>query len=420
MMSGEGKISLSLGVKRPSKPPPTNGVKRSHASLREDEDDAHVQHEPQTVSHFDKEAGGAVDEHSKPMDEPLIIAPQKNRDWRESSKRRKQAHALGHELGGNTNGHAWVPEHEVKPAPGLHIPKRAESEDVPMTNGHDSLGQAEKVQQQAPEADVEASVQQKQKTDDELAMDALLGKTQKADLTIPAVTEEEAFEQDYHQAPEMATLAEYEKVPVEQFGAAMLRGMGWKEGEGIGSERGRKVVKAKPIERRPALLGIGAKEEAAVAQEMGTWGKAARGKDAKVYNPLVLRDKKTGEMFTEEELERKRQREEQDKLDFEFEQKEKERERRRRKEEDSDYDRKDRSGRRDRDGRDGRDGRDRERDRRKHDDSDEEYYRRKKEKERRRREREKEDSDYDCEHRRRRDTSGERRRHRSRERDRRR
>lgn len=29
-------------------------------------------------------------------------------------------------------------------------------------------------------------------------------------------------------------LQDYENVPIEEFGTAMLRGMGWKSGEGIG------------------------------------------------------------------------------------------------------------------------------------------------------------------------------------------
>ena len=32
--------------------------------------------------------------------------------------------------------------------------------------------------------------------------------------------------------PEESTIEDYEEVPLEQFGMAMLRGMGWKEGEG--------------------------------------------------------------------------------------------------------------------------------------------------------------------------------------------
>jgi G patch domain/KOW motif-containing protein len=48
----------------------------------------------------------------------------------------------------------------------------------------------------------------------------------------------------------------YEALPVEEFGLALLRGMGWKEGEGVG--RKRQVVEAKMGVRRPERLGLGA------------------------------------------------------------------------------------------------------------------------------------------------------------------
>jgi len=34
-----------------------------------------------------------------------------------------------------------------------------------------------------------------------------------------------------------ATEEDYEKVPIEQFGLALLRGMGWKDGDGIGKSQ---------------------------------------------------------------------------------------------------------------------------------------------------------------------------------------
>ena len=46
-------------------------------------------------------------------------------------------------------------------------------------------------------------------------------------------------------------------MPVAEFGAAMLRGMGWKEGEGIG--RNKEEVKAVEYVKRPTRLGLGAK-----------------------------------------------------------------------------------------------------------------------------------------------------------------
>ncbi|TKA72788.1 hypothetical protein B0A55_07332 [Friedmanniomyces simplex] len=439
------KISLALtGTKARPPPRPTNGTKRSHAALREDDDeDHHDSGRAQTVSHFDKAAGGAIDEANKDQEQgPLVITAQANRDWKEAQggRRKRQRHGLP-ERGSQAQNVSAQAAREAeleaaKPGFGLNVTKRidggSEAEDLAGSNGHDDAVQTEGTQQHPTEPNGQTSVQPK--TDEERALDALLGKTPKSQLVLPAatVTEEEAFDRDYHSAPDMATLEDYTRVPVEQFGAALLRGMGWKEGQGIGSQKGVKVVKTKVPERRPALLGIGAKEEAAVAQEMGVWGKAAkRGAEVKVYNPVLLRDKKTGETYTEEEAQRRKEKEEKREYEEEFERKEREREakERRRKEnrgeegrerdrgsdmrrhrEEGEYD-----SRRDRRDGDRRHDKHRTRD----EDRDGEAYRRK-EKDRRRRERDRDDSDYDRERSHRHGSGREKRRDRDRERDRRR
>ncbi|XP_043936125.1 G-patch domain and KOW motifs-containing protein [Protopterus annectens] len=61
--------------------------------------------------------------------------------------------------------------------------------------------------------------------------------------------------------PDQSTDTDYETVPVDAYGMAMLRGMGWKEGEGIGRTFKQDV---KPIEHqlRPKGLGLGADRSA--------------------------------------------------------------------------------------------------------------------------------------------------------------
>lgn len=419
------KVSLSLGRLKKA-PAPTNGVKRSRDAFRDDGDDDEVEERVSKVSHFDSKAGGAVDESNRKVEKaPLVIATQANRDWKEAAnKRRRQKHGLPAEAERTGADGATGEPGNGKTEPvktsgfnaGLQIPNR---------DANEAMAEVEQSQEVAPEPTAEASVARK--TEDEEAMDALLGRTRKSELVVPALTEEDVFDNDVKEAPDMATLEDYNRVPVEQFGAAMLRGMGWKEGDGIGMNKGKKQEKAKIPERRPALLGIGAKEEAAVAQEMGTWGKAARGKGGKepvIYNPILLKDKKTGEMFTEEEAQKRREKDEREQYEMEFEKKERERERgkdrdrdsrRRRDHEDDDRERrreKDRSERRHDRGDDKH--RDRDRERRRHDDSeDEEERRRRKEKERRRRDRD--DDDYDRERSRRHEKDSHRRRDRSRE-----
>ncbi|XP_012731102.2 G-patch domain and KOW motifs-containing protein [Fundulus heteroclitus] len=68
--------------------------------------------------------------------------------------------------------------------------------------------------------------------------------------------------------PEPSTEADYESIPVEAYGLAMLKGMGWKKEEGIGLTFKQDV---KPIEHqlRPKGLGLGADRSAIKDLEPG-------------------------------------------------------------------------------------------------------------------------------------------------------
>ena len=300
-------LSLASGPKtRKSSPSPRrNGVKRAHASLEDadsEEEELNVG-KRQNVTHFDVSAGGAVDvSDPKVVKEALVIKSQANRDWKQASVRSKRQ-----KYGLPSEEDERAKQNFVAPVPstsfGLNVHKSGEecqSTDAAanLINDYKSIrgpvieGSSLKIQ-----------------TDDERAIAALTGVKQESTLTIPAVTEEEALERDVQYAPDAPTLAEYAAVPVEEFGAAMLRGMGWKEGQGIGNQKGQKTVKAKIPERRPALLGIGAKPDAAVAAELGAWGAGAKGRRKVdiIYNPLVLKNANTGERLTEEELKLKLQ-----------------------------------------------------------------------------------------------------------------
>jgi len=94
---------------------------------------------------------------------------------------------------------------------------------------------------------------------------------------VAGINEDDAFRNDVASRPDMASLEDYAAVPVEEFGAALLRGMGWKEGDVVG-KRKEQISKARVVKIRPALLGIGAKEvPGGVGDEFGAWGKAAKG-----------------------------------------------------------------------------------------------------------------------------------------------
>lgn len=397
------KISLALGAKRQA-PAPTNGVKRPRAALQDEEDDGVEVGRMESVSHFDKTAGGAIDASRKQeVQGPLVIPRQTNRNWKEAANQRKrQKSGLPEGAGGGKEGldrRVAAVEAELEAAkPKFGLNTYAKNDVAGEDAAGDAMDVAEQAQQVPPEPDPDAEPLRKQ-TDEERALDALMGKTTTdKTLVIRAsnpVTEEDVFNDDVASAPPMPSMDDYARVPVEQFGAALLRGMGWKDGEGVGSQRGIKLKKesAKPPAKRSNLLGIGAKEDAAIAGEMGAWGRGAKGKEVKIYNPVLLKDTKTGEMFTEEELKAKTERDEKAKYEMEWEKKEREKrggrgDRSERDDRRREYNGDSRDHRRERE-RDGDKGRrrdrSRDRDRRKYDDEESDgEYRRRKEKERHR------------------------------------
>ncbi|CAO1596567.1 DNA primase large subunit Spp2 [Xanthoria calcicola] len=327
-------ISLGASKSKPSKPnhsssspsKPLNPKKRPHSSLNDDSDsdsalNGHSQPVPQLVSAFDRSAGGAIALNgNENANEPLVIQGLKNRNWREESRRKRgkknllpaevQAQRAAQPNGIHAQG-GHVERDEVGKASGLSfvVQKEDDGGDVVMREG-------------VTADDVEDA---KPKTADEEALEALLGgQLNKSTLVVPAVeaegeedleqhpadmNDDDRFRSDVSSRPDSASLDDYARVPVEEFGMGMLRGMGWKEGEVVG-KRKNQVSKPRVVERRPALLGIGAKEvPGGVGDELGAWGKEVRGKRKvdKMYNPVLLKNSKTGEMLTEEELQAKKE-----------------------------------------------------------------------------------------------------------------
>ena len=121
--------------------------------------------------------------------------------------------------------------------------------------------------------------------------DSTSQQTANANLTI-ALNEEEALQQDMEERPNAPTLETYSAIPVEGFGAAMLRGMGWKEGMGAGKKRDG-PSNASLVKKRPELLGLGAKERS-VTPSAGVGGKGGsqprRERPEMKYMPLVKRE----------------------------------------------------------------------------------------------------------------------------------
>ncbi|KEQ75680.1 hypothetical protein M436DRAFT_41015 [Aureobasidium namibiae CBS 147.97] len=308
-------LSFSLGgssskpSSRPS-PPPTkraNGTKRDHAALLDDaSDDEDTTHSKrQTITHFDTAVGGAINAKAPKKEEkaPLVISALANRDWREASKRqRAQKYGITAEQMDATSA-AQIAQGSAQGAD--KVVKETEA----VKYGLNVFAPSSAVPEEIVEEEQEEETPQ-QKTAEQLAIDALTGAAPTSTLTIPSaqVTEEDAFASSFHSAPPAPSLSDYTAVPVEEYGAAMLRGMGWKGPSTTPSAPTKNGKKALPPAKRPALLGIGADPNAAQqSEELGAWGKASsrRGKEPTMFIPVSMKNKRTGETLTEEELKNK-------------------------------------------------------------------------------------------------------------------
>jgi len=275
------KLSFKLGGGASKKQPlPTlaRGPKRPLATLHaggkhDDDEPAHEE-----ITHYDSSAGGAFHESRKKDDTPRIIPYHK----------RKR---------GNTS----PPPETYSPTPQAHEALEKETEkqygliirDNKPSSGSgsaDGQPQIDAMSKETSGSDRDVNALNKDGTATTSARD------------VPhAISEKEAFRRDSRNAPPAPTEADYDEVPVEGFGAAILRGMGWKDGEAVGRRKDALVVQINPRERRPDLLGVGAKPAAAVGVELGAWGKKARSETS--YNPVILRNKDTGEEITQQEYE---------------------------------------------------------------------------------------------------------------------
>ncbi|KAG1854932.1 DExH-box splicing factor binding site-domain-containing protein [Suillus subalutaceus] len=137
-----------------------------------------------------------------------------------------------------------------------------------------------------------AKVDMVEETDDQNALRVLLAEDMDSashvDTILVPPSETDTVQQDVADIPDVATIDDYARVPITAFGAAMLRGMGWVDGGAVtSSERAKDNALVEPClpKSRPALLGIGAKE-----QEVLDYGSEKRRGDDKWYIPLVRQE----------------------------------------------------------------------------------------------------------------------------------
>ncbi|KAI0676406.1 DExH-box splicing factor binding site-domain-containing protein [Trametes maxima] len=291
-LSGTSTPNSPLG--RGSPPSPKHKSLRTYEKDSSDDDSGH---EDELVTGFDEfgvqrsSSGDSVFEKPKPQG-PLVIPALKNKDWRELARKRKQLYVPPGSTavtGADGSVGGLGTRDTINSGPqlsGLQVKKRLkveEDEDEPML-----------------ETDVPIEtedVKKEEETDDQRALRAILASAAgggdggvdgpQIDI-IHAPSEEDALRQDVAELPDEATLADYERVPVSQFGAALLRGMGWKEGQAA-SKRGKGMVEPWLPEARPALLGIGAKEKEVF--DDGRKKKGGKGRPERRYVPVIKKER---------------------------------------------------------------------------------------------------------------------------------
>ncbi|KAF8859206.1 hypothetical protein BDZ45DRAFT_673474 [Acephala macrosclerotiorum] len=280
-----------------------------HDDSGSDSDDGHRRHGKVEAVHGFAD-GGAVEVRDKERkgNGPLVIPKQVNRDWKAEARGRRSGVVMrgsarnllppevqaaqeaarrereGFGKEGKRKGVDVVNSNDGEIEWGLSVRKRVKVDDEPV---HEENGEEANTAENGHtngESRKEAE-EEKPKTADEEALAALLGqdKVKKGpDLVIgpsnpdfappPPMSETDAYRRAIEVAPDVSTLEDYERIPVEEFGAALLRGMGWK-GESHG--------KVKDVKRRQNLLGLGAKE-LKEAEELGAW---VHKSDVKRLNP---------------------------------------------------------------------------------------------------------------------------------------
>ncbi|KAL6889765.1 DExH-box splicing factor binding site domain-containing protein [Trichoderma longibrachiatum] len=268
--SRSAKPSTSSLGKRP-RPHALGGGGDSDASDSEDDDGRrhhHGRHE--AITGFGED--GAETKRKRPREEKkeYVIARQPNRNWKDEVKsQRASKNPLPDEARAQQNAVTTETEPASLDTPlkwGLTVKEKSAVSEDKM----DVEPPGDDQKQPTTQSDANDAPPPAARTADEEAMDALLGKTPKEQKVISApVSEDDAYRRDVEASGAVSTLQDYEDMPVEEFGAALLRGMGWN-----GEARGPPV---KQVKRRQNRLGLGAKE-LKEEEDLGGWNQNGKKK----------------------------------------------------------------------------------------------------------------------------------------------
>ncbi|KAI8992282.1 DExH-box splicing factor binding site-domain-containing protein [Pilobolus umbonatus] len=245
-----------------------------------DDDEENTEQDERIVGLEDNKIEELIPKEKK---EPLKIAPLANTDWRNKKN-------------------IYIPETAKQPSIaavdvqqkeqhfGLQIQTKKTVESVEQAQVTETTTTViEEVQVQREDEKVQPQTLEERAVE-AIIKDAMGVEEEKEEgpKKVIVMDETTAFRNDIEDRPDETTMDDYENVPVEEFGAALLRGLGWNEGEGIG--RNRKNEKAPvltPVKQREALLGLGAKPEDIEKSKKGSHRKSAyQYKDTSLFKKI--------------------------------------------------------------------------------------------------------------------------------------
>ncbi|KAL0956227.1 hypothetical protein HGRIS_002383 [Hohenbuehelia grisea] len=274
--------------------PKPRGKPVSHYSAEPDSsDEENDELQDELVTGFDRFGVQRLKPRKKP-EGPLIIPALQNRDWRELARRRRTAGQFvpasgAAETGKDGSVGGLGTRDTINSGPvlvGLQVNKTVKKEE----SDDGSYAMTDIQEERTTEVKME------EETEAQKALRAILAGVDGPehdgpliDIIPTPVSETDALKQDVEDLPESATLEDYSRVPVAQFGAALLRGMGWKEGTAASRKPGKGMVEPYLPEARPALLGIGAKEREVL--DDGRPKKGGSKRPEKRYVPVIRKER---------------------------------------------------------------------------------------------------------------------------------
>lgn len=270
-----------LSRPKPGTPTPRS-PKRVRAAALDDDNDDESHPKPATITEF------GVENHEPVKEAERVIEPAKNTDWISEYRRKRQKTSAPQKDTASVGPTSELMQSSV--VGGMTVKEKRQVPGHATKHIADNLPSAQRaVEQLHPDGQKEITEEQ--------AVSALLGNDVEAEQdTIEPIDEDQAFQQGRDKAAADPTMDDYARVPVEGFGAALLRGY-LRPGESLDDLN--KSQADKKIEKRPALLGLGAKEVPGVDMDLGAWGKGS--KDVQ-YNPLARQNVKNGQVLAESEF----------------------------------------------------------------------------------------------------------------------